>query len=243
MLLYDHREIIESSSGVQQGDPLGPLFFCFALAPLVEEINALGPEYQKWYMDDGGIVAEVSVLLKVWEILQHKGPPLGLHLNPAKCEWSWLNASTTAECPPELKREGVALVPTDEVCMLGTPLGSASFSASFVKERLFPRVKVAMERLKDLNDSQSAMFLLRVSFGIVRVTHTMRTTPLDHWREIAKEFDQGVRAAAEAILGLVFDDRAYEQASLNPSSANLCTRLRMRLWRTMMFEFLLQHAA
>ena len=37
MLLYDHRELIESSSGVQQGDPLGPLYFCFALAPLVEE--------------------------------------------------------------------------------------------------------------------------------------------------------------------------------------------------------------
>ena len=98
--------------------------------------------------------------------------------------------------------------------MLGTPLGSASFSASFVKERLFPRVKVAMERLKDLNDSQSAMFLLRVSFGIVRVTHTMRTTPLDHWREMAKEFDEGVRDAAEVILGLVFD---YDQACLTPS--------------------------
>ena len=83
MLLYDHREIIESSSGVQQGDPLGPLYFCFALAPLVEEINALGPEYQKWYRDDGGIVAEVPVLLKVWQILQHKGPPLGLHLPSA----------------------------------------------------------------------------------------------------------------------------------------------------------------
>ena len=65
------------------------------------------------------------------------------------------------------------------------------------------------------------MFLLRVSFGIVRVTHTMRTTPLDHWREIAVEFDQGVRAAAEAILGLVFDDRAYDQACLTPSLGGL----------------------
>jgi len=45
ILLYDHRELIDSSSGVQQGDPLGPLYFCFALAPFVEEIQALGPLY------------------------------------------------------------------------------------------------------------------------------------------------------------------------------------------------------
>jgi hypothetical protein len=60
ILLYDHRELIDSSSGVQQGDPLGPLYFCFALASLVEEIRLLGPVYQKWYMDDGGIVASGS---------------------------------------------------------------------------------------------------------------------------------------------------------------------------------------
>ena len=136
MLLYDHREIIESSCGVQQGDPLGPLYFCFALAPLVQEIRTMGPEYQKWYMDDGGIVATVPVLLQVWRLLREKGPGLGLLLNAKKCEWSWLNASSTAECP--LKDEGVPLVPTSEICMLGVPLGSSSFSASFVHERLFP---------------------------------------------------------------------------------------------------------
>ena len=31
MLLYDHRWVIESSQGVQQGDPLGPLYFCCGL--------------------------------------------------------------------------------------------------------------------------------------------------------------------------------------------------------------------
>src|SRR6185437_6163970 len=62
ILLYDHQHIIESSAGVQQGDPLGPLYFCFALASFVEEIRGLSPVYQKWYMDDGGIVAPVSVL-------------------------------------------------------------------------------------------------------------------------------------------------------------------------------------
>ena len=48
MLLYDHCEIIESSCGVQQGDPLGPLYFCCGINPLVNEINREEPDYNKW---------------------------------------------------------------------------------------------------------------------------------------------------------------------------------------------------
>ena len=48
VLLYDHQDVILSESGVQQGDPLGPLYFCFGLAPLVEEIASLNPLYNKW---------------------------------------------------------------------------------------------------------------------------------------------------------------------------------------------------
>ena len=91
MLLYDHEFIIESLAGVQQGDPLGPLYFCCAIMALVNDIEALNPIYNKWYMDDGGIIGDVSLLKKVWELLKSRGPELGLYLNPSKCEWSWLN--------------------------------------------------------------------------------------------------------------------------------------------------------
>ena len=107
--------------------------FNFALAPL--EIASFGPQYQKWYMDDGGIIGSVEVLRKVWQLLKEKGPALGLKLNPAKCEWSWVNSRITAECP--LKEEGVSLVPTSEVCILGVPLGSAEFCSKFVKRNCF----------------------------------------------------------------------------------------------------------
>ena len=41
---------------------------------LVNEINALNPVYNKWYMDDGGIVGDVELLTKVWE---HEAPSSG----------------------------------------------------------------------------------------------------------------------------------------------------------------------
>src|SRR6185312_5292730 len=40
ILLYDHEHVISSSRGVQQGDPLGPLYFCCGIAGIVENSTA-----------------------------------------------------------------------------------------------------------------------------------------------------------------------------------------------------------
>jgi hypothetical protein len=34
----------------------------------VNEIQELNPVYNKWYMDDGGIIGNVELLKKVWEL-------------------------------------------------------------------------------------------------------------------------------------------------------------------------------
>ena len=43
LLIYDHARIFPSLCGVQQGDPLGPLYFCCALQALVDRIAASIP--------------------------------------------------------------------------------------------------------------------------------------------------------------------------------------------------------
>ena len=177
-LIYDHSVDIVSSSGVQQGDPLGPLYFCLALAPLVDEIERLGPSYNKWYMDDGAIVGPPEVLHQVWAILKSKGPALGLHLNPAKCEWSWLDPSSPEPSPIV----GVPLSPLDSVSILGVPLGPPPVCSSFVGEGLLGAFSTVVARLIDFEDSQSALFLLRVSFSSVRATHFMRSLTGPGWR-------------------------------------------------------------
>jgi hypothetical protein len=75
-----------------------------------------------------------------------------------------------------------------------------------------------------LDDSQSAMFLLRTSYGIVRATHFMRTTPFSCWQAQGERFDREVRKVAEAILGTPLDDRAWAQAALTPSLGGLGLR-------------------
>ena len=58
------RHIVESQRGVQQGDPLGPLYFCCGLMPLVNDIKALNPIYNKWYMMMAGSLVTWSCCRK-----------------------------------------------------------------------------------------------------------------------------------------------------------------------------------
>src|SRR4029079_12762541 len=110
---------------------------------LVNEIAGLNPVYNKWYMDDGGIIGDVDLLKKVWELIKTRGPPMGLHLNPSKCEWSWLDPDCSAPCPIRLEdvaeENQVKLVPHSEIQMLGVPLGSDAFVSDFVEKKLLGR--------------------------------------------------------------------------------------------------------
>ena len=219
LLVYNHENEFFSESGVQQGD-LGPLYFCCGLQSLIDQIAALQPVYQKWYMDDGGIVGSPELLLKVWEILKKGGVPLGLELNSKKCEWSWLNPDCNLVCPID----GVPITPTSEIQILGVPLGSQEFTESFVKRDLLDVAEGVMSKLIDFEDTQAAIFLLRLSFGIVRATHFMRTTPLSLWSKQAGEFDEKVSQTVFQCLGLKPTDEAYAQASVSTTIGGLGVR-------------------
>ena len=67
--------------------------------------------------------------------------------------------------------DGVPITPTSEIQILGVPLGSQEFTESFVKRDLLDVAEGVMSKLIDFEDTQAAIFLLRLSFGIVRATH------------------------------------------------------------------------
>ena len=96
-------------------------------------------------MDDGGIIGDVELLKKVWVLLQTRGPDLGLHLNPSKCEWSWLDPACKEPCPIELVGESeenqVKLIPHEQIQMLGVPLGDDIFNSRFVEGKLLSRLQ------------------------------------------------------------------------------------------------------
>jgi len=108
-----------------------------------------------------------------------------------------------------------------EVQILGVPLGSQEFTESFVKRDLLDVAEGVMSKLIDFEDTQAAIFLLRLSFGIVRATHFMRTTPLSLWSKQAGEFDEKVSQTVFQCLGLKPTDA---QASVSTTIGGLGVR-------------------
>ena len=84
-LFYD-QFVVSSESGIQQGDPLGPLFFSLTLWPIKEKIQETSPELQQhsWYLDDGVLVGSEDDLIRSWDLLCQLGPDRGLHVR-ANC--------------------------------------------------------------------------------------------------------------------------------------------------------------
>ncbi|KAL0222844.1 hypothetical protein P9112_002234 [Eukaryota sp. TZLM1-RC] len=83
-LVYENFDLL-SSSGVKQGYPLGPFFFCLAIHPLMCELKEKFPEIDiVAYMDDFSVIAPITILKQIATFIQQRYEDIGLSLNISK---------------------------------------------------------------------------------------------------------------------------------------------------------------
>lgn len=75
--------MLQSETGCQQGDPLGPAIFSLAIHPV---ITALNSKFNIWYLDDGTIGDDATSVLNDLKSIKEQFKQLGLQLNFSKCE-------------------------------------------------------------------------------------------------------------------------------------------------------------
>ena len=158
-MLFHPMSTISSETGVQQGDPLGPLFFCLVLHKLVativsgEEVSHL---YHKWYMDDGVVAGTGNAVARVIAIIKEQGPHLGLFIKDSKCElFSKCNLNSF---PLQMKRSNTA-----NLVLLGAPIGDLIFCAKFISS-LRSKISDLLSRLQQIGPKDPQVAYLLLSF-------------------------------------------------------------------------------
>ena len=167
--LYYSNKSVTSQSGVQQGDPFGPLLFSLTLWPIIEaEIESKRPNLTQhcWYLDDGIIAGTEPKLNEALDILNVSGKTCGLELRRDKCEvWSKGALKTIDSRMKRNSGEGLEIQ--------GTAVGSPRFVASSIQKRV-QKIEKILEDFECINDPQCALGILRSCPGAPKMVYSLR---------------------------------------------------------------------
>ena len=190
-LLWHPLGPISSESGVQQGDPLGPLLFALVLQKLISSVDAddecVDLLYQAWYLDDGVLAGDRPAVSRAMHIIEEMGSALGLHINFAKCELFSSKGNTSF--PPAVK---FSLLPNMDI--LGAPVGDYLHCSKFIADKRAESKKL-LSSLVDVAgvDLQVTFTLLRMCGGFCKMVHITRVTPPSLASDALVSFDEDVR--------------------------------------------------
>ena len=221
--LFWGDKVIQSSEGVQQGDPLGPLLFCLTIHQLCSQLKS---ELNLFYLDDGTLGGSEEVLRHDLEVVEREGAELGLKLNHLKseviCVVSDLRDTILSSLP------GARVVDPMNATLLGSPIGDvSSISTSlYGKTQLLRKMG---DRLLHLA-TQDAILLLRHSFAIPKLLYCLRTAPC-FLSSMLQSYDDLLKSIVSTITNTHFseDDLAWTQASLPVKFGGLGIRSAVQL--------------
>lgn len=178
-------EVISSSQGVRQGDPLGPLLFSLAIRPklaILKEQLSQPTDIIMSYLDDVTVTSNIPDFdVKIRDIFSGAD---GLIINTAK--------SKIIDAQSILKsRTGLSV--------LGSVIGNKVARERFLTEKILP-VLSQLRRLGQL-PSQYALLLLRQCIH-PEMKHLLRTMDLQDLLPLLNDFDEGIYQFLEHLRGV-----------------------------------------
>ena len=208
---------LESCCGVQQGDPLGPLFFSVALHKVARTLRQPSLDLALFYLDDGVLAGDLAHVASALQHLQAASKAIGLDLNLAKCE--------LAVAGPVSETALQACFPAALLCDGGGAgrvqsnfdfLGAAIGDDTFIRDHTADRAAKAgdlLDGLAELTDPQVGLRLLRACGGFSRMVHSMRCNP-PHSQSIALDmFDGMTRRCFGDLTGVHPTTAQWQQAA------------------------------
>ncbi|XP_052759361.1 uncharacterized protein LOC128202586 [Galleria mellonella] len=212
ILVYNNHPI-KSSVGCQQGDPMGPVIFSLGINSIIKKL--LSP-LNIWYLDDGSLGGNASVVLSDLEILINDLAGIGLQLNFDKCELYIKGSMSEADKHDIIARfdslaPGIKIVAIESFNLLGVPLMNESIPA-YVDEQI-EKFHRSSERLFHIN-THMALFVMRWCLFVPKFTYAMRSSMLWKFPEQLMKLDMILKETLIKILNCQLVDDAWNQATL-----------------------------
>ena len=189
-----------SDEGVQQGDPLGPLFFSLVSLELAKEIyHQADLDLQLWYLDDGILIGRAEDVRNSLDTIARVGPRWGLYLNMSKCEIITPPASANVVTIfPDIPDAKINVCGNFSV--LGSPIGSPEYCTEYLLTHAVEPAEMALDAITRIRDPQVAMALIRQCAGFCKLVHALRTTPPQSVMNLCKRLDDFLMHAVESTL-------------------------------------------
>lgn len=224
LLCNDALLPFKSTSGVQQGDPLGPALFALAILPLCLKLQEEIPDSLSiWYLDDGIVAGSVDDVSRAWSFISSFAPSVGLSLNIAKCE---LALPPGIAAPASMT--GLARIPVQGFDLLGSPLGTDDHCTSYLKRRV-GRIAAALSQLPTIDDPQVELTLLRSCLAFPKLAFALRSAPPVSSLAAAEAFDKLIQDTALERFALIPSPDQLSQICLPISHGGLGLRSAMDL--------------
>jgi hypothetical protein len=216
--LYHPMGEMLSQTGVQQGDPLGPLLFALVLNDTIRSLDPdLCLKFHAWYLDDGVFCGSTKMIHKVIKGLEAAAEKTGLVMNLAKCEL--FSQADLGSFPARIVKSSA---PNLEI--LGAPIGEDQFCSNYIDVKREEAGKL-LKILPELRNPQIALNLLRSCGSFCRLAHLGRCTPpLKETVTTFANFDDDVRRSFEECLAIETTETAWKQAKLSLSNGGMGLR-------------------
>ena len=236
-LFCQGKSVAVSSTGVHQGDAMGPLGFALGLEKALDmckDADAALP-WSTWYLDDGTLVGTPESLADYLECLVPALASVGLEVNLRKC-CLWGPACTTDSTMTEdglpenlslhhpLRK--VPVVPygsSTGITVLGVPV-DAPGSLTHAKHKWSETVQhtaTTLEALRQYPNAQVRHCLLRHCLDACKVNHLMRACPEAAGSEAILRMNCDLKQAVTDLVGCGLSIQAWEQATLAISMGGL----------------------
>ena len=226
--LYFGNQSIESQSGVQQGDPLGPLLFSLALQPILSNIKSThgsnGLDLVFAYLDDCVLAGRADTVAAAFEDLTNAASAIGLEVALGRDKSLLIPCAKRAasfdesKFPQTLERQW-----DGNFAFLGSPIGDETFCKGHTADRVTEACKL-LSALGELPDPAVALLLLRHCGSFCKLVYSSRVVPHSMHRAALHTFDQAVRDSLENCLSVSFSEEDWSLASLSSKVGGLGLR-------------------